>query len=125
MRILAVDDDESILSILRMLVGRAGYKDFVMARSAGEALELIAAAREPFQYILLDIQMPVMDGIEFCDLIRRLPAYTQCPIVMLTAMTERKFVDQAYAAGATDYVIKPFDVNVLATSLAMAAERLG
>jgi len=66
----------------------------------------------------------VMDGVEFCDLIRRLPAYATCPIVMLTAMTERKYVDQAYAAGATGYVIKPFDVNELTMHLTRAAERL-
>jgi len=124
MKILAVDDDESILSILQILVTRAGYDDFVTARSGGEALELIAKARRPFEFFLLDIDMPGMDGIEFCDLLRRLPSYADCPIVMLTAMTERKYIDQAYAAGATDYVIKPFDVNDLTQILLGAAQRL-
>ena len=124
MKILAVDDDESILSILQILVTRAGYDDFVTARSGGEALELIAKARRPYEFVLLDIDMPGMDGIEFCDLLRRLPSYGACPIVMLTAMTERKYIDQAYAAGATDYVIKPFDVNDLTQLLAGAAQRV-
>ena len=123
MRDLAVDDDAFVLEILRVLVARTGYPEIVTAVSAGAALECIAAATIPFQCILLDVQMPGMGGIEFCDLLRQLPDYNECPIIMVTAMTDRKFMDQAYAAGATDYVTKPFDFEKLTSRLSLA-ERL-
>ncbi|TYB83395.1 two-component system response regulator [Oceaniovalibus sp. ACAM 378] len=124
MRILAVDDDEFVLEMLSILVPTIGYKEIYTAASAGHALELITAAREPFQCILLDIRMPVMDGIEFCDLLRRLPDFAACPIIMVTAMADKSYVAQAYEAGATDYIIKPFDVNVLSMRLAAAVKSL-
>ncbi len=125
MKILAIDDDSSALEILSMLVAHAGYSDIETAASAGIALERITSASRPFECILLDIQMPVMDGIEFCDLLRRLPGYADCPIIMVTAMTDKRYMDQAYAAGASAYVTKPFDANGLAVCLADAARRLG
>ncbi|WP_108482030.1 response regulator [Oceaniglobus ichthyenteri] len=121
MKILAVDDDEYILEILSMLVIKAGFPDIVTATSAGDALDRITSTSEPFQCILLDIQMPIMDGVEFCDLLRRLPDYGECPIIMVTAMTDKVWMDQAYGAGATDYIIKPFDYNILSARLTAAA----
>jgi CheY-like chemotaxis protein len=124
MKILAVDDDEFILETLSMLVIKAGYAEIETATSAGAALERITSSSESFQCILLDIQMPVMDGIEFCDLLRRLPDYADCPIIMITAMTDKLYIAQAYEAGATDYIIKPFDVNALSARLAAAVKSL-
>lgn len=82
------------------------YPELVTAPNSGTALERITAARLPFQYVLLDIRMPVVDGGEFCGLLRRRP-------------------DQAFAAGATDYATKPFDVDDLTLRLGLAAKSLG
>ena len=125
MRVLAVDDDESILAILKIAVRRAGFSDMVTTRNANEAWEAISAAQTPFQFMFLDIQMPGMNGMEFCSLLRRLPAYADCPIIMLTAMTERSYVDRAFQAGATGYVPKPFDVCELRALLTFAARGMG
>ncbi|WP_108485114.1 response regulator [Oceaniglobus ichthyenteri] len=124
MRILAVDDEPFALEVLSMLVINSGYPDIVAAPSAGAALERITEAPEPFQCIFLDIMMPVMEGIEFCDLVRRLPGYDTCQIIMLTAMNDRKYMDQAYEAGANDYVIKPFDANDIESRLNAVAKAL-
>ncbi|WP_164738167.1 response regulator [Frigidibacter oleivorans] len=121
MRILAVDDDEMILDLLAASLGAAGFADLAIAASAREALDLIAAADRPFDCFLLDIQMPEMDGIELCRAIRRLPAYRSAPVVMITAMSQRSFIDRAFAAGATDYVTKPFDPMELGTRVGLAA----
>jgi len=123
MRILAVDDDEIILALLGEAMNVVGYPDVQTVSSATEALSRIDAAPEPFECFMLDIQMPEMDGIELCQAIRSRAAHKKTPIIMLTAMTERDYVDRAFSAGASDYVTKPFDVLELGTRVKMA-ERL-
>jgi CheY-like chemotaxis protein len=120
MRILAVDDDDIALEILSNGLHGAGHSDFVTAQSGAEALEIIAAAEKPFDIFLLDIQMPGIDGIELCAKVRRLPRYRTAPIIMITAMAERKFIDAAFAAGAMDYVNKPFDPVELGVRIGLA-----
>lgn len=120
MKILAVDDDESIRELLTMILAEAGITDVTLASSAGNALRVIAAQPEPFECFLLDIQMPGGDGIELCSNIRKLPAYQKTPIIMLTAMQEKSFINDAFVAGATDYTTKPFDIAELCTRVRMA-----
>lgn len=123
MRILAVDDDEFILELLFEAMKVVGYPDVKTATCAAKALDLIRSSSERFECILLDIQMPEIDGIELCNTIRNIPGYQKTPVIMLTAMSERDYVDRAFAAGATDYVTKPFDILELGTRVKMA-ERL-
>ncbi len=109
LRILVVDDEPSILELLQTaLVTLEGY-DVSTAGSAARALAAIKAAPVPFDRILLDIQMPERNGIELLREIRTMPDYADTPIIMLTAMYEREYVDKAFLSGATDYVTKPFD----------------
>ncbi|RMD92495.1 MAG: response regulator [Alphaproteobacteria bacterium] len=117
MRILAVDDDAIILELLAEIMKSAGYPAPELAHSGAEALAILGAADEPFDCFLLDIQMPEMDGIELCRRIRGLPQYGRAPILMLTAMAEKSYIDRAFAAGASDYITKPFDVIELVTRL--------
>jgi len=120
MKILAVDDDEFILELLQAAMTAAGYPDLAVATSGAEALDIISNATTPFDCFLFDIQMPEMDGIELCARVRKMEQYRKAPILMITAMSEREYVDRAFAAGATDYVTKPFDVLELGTRVAMA-----
>lgn len=92
-----------------MILAEAGFTDVTVASSAENALNTIAAQAKPFECFLLDIQMPGASGVELCSDIRKLPGYQKTPTIMLTAMHERAFIDDAFAAGATDYVTKPFD----------------
>ncbi len=123
MRILAVDDDEFILELLFEAMNVVGYPDVCTASGGADALKLIKNSKLRYECILLDIQMPEMDGIELCEAIRNIPGYQKIPVIMLTAMSERDYVDRAFAAGATDYVTKPFDILELGTRVKMA-ERL-
>ncbi|KAF0676478.1 response regulator [Profundibacterium mesophilum] len=122
MRILAVDDDSLLLELMEITLQGAGYVDVDLASSADEALAQIANSVTPYECILLDIQMPGTDGIELCAHIRSLHQYKTTPILMITAMTERSFVERAFAAGANDYVSKPFDPFELVTRLRLAGE---
>ncbi len=123
MKILAVDDDPMVLDLLKGSLPGAGYPDITTAQSAREAMELIQSADKPFDCFLLDIQMPQMSGIELCDWIRYIPEYTEAPILMVTAMSDKVYINQAFAAGASDYVTKPFDPLELTTRMRVA-ERL-
>lgn len=123
MKILAVDDDPMVLDLLKGSLPKAGYSDITVASSAAEAMEIIQTAEKPFDCFLLDIQMPQMSGIELCDWIRYIPEYSEVPILMVTAMSDKVFINQAFAAGASDYVTKPFDPLELSTRMRVA-ERL-
>ncbi|WP_299794415.1 response regulator [uncultured Marivita sp.] len=81
MRILAVDDDEPTLEILGILLARLGFAKMVEAVSAKEAMESIKNSPIPYDCILLDMQMPDMDGIELCARLRKLSDYARCPII--------------------------------------------
>lgn len=122
MKILAVDDDEITLEVLRETMDVAGFRDVTLATSANHAAEIIANAPMPFDCFCLDIQMPEVNGIDLCHWIRRLPNYRSTPIVMITAMSDKFYIDKAFAAGATDYVTKPFDTLELTTRMKLAAK---
>ncbi len=107
LRILAVDDDETFLQLLRTVLGEAGYEDLATAQSAQDAMRSITEAEEPFDCVLLDIAMPGTDGIELCRGIRALPDYRITPILMLTAKLDDASIEEAFNAGASDYVTKP------------------
>ena len=110
MRILAVDDEEFILELLPKILDKIGIQDVTVAASAAAAIEILDNAELPFECLIFDIRMPEMDGIELCKVVRKMPAYLKTPIIMLTAMTEKSFIKRAFAAGATDYTTKPFDI---------------
>lgn len=120
MKILAVDDDPMVLELLKDSLPKAGYPDISVAVSAAEAMEIIQTSDALFDCFLLDIQMPQMSGIELCDWIRYIPEYAEVPILMVTAMSDKVFINQAFAAGASDYVTKPFDPLELSTRMRVA-----
>ena len=115
MKILSVDDDELILELLVESLADNGFADVVTVQSAQSALDLIHALDDAdeeagiFDCFLLDIQMPGMDGIELCKAIRSMTAYKHTPILMVTTLSDRQHIEKAFAAGATDYITKPFD----------------
>ncbi len=122
MKILAVDDDSFILELLTMICARSGYPDVTTAASGQKALKLLNADNGTFDCLLLDINMPEINGIDLCGLVRAIPAYRKTPIIMLTAMTERHYIDRAFEMGATDYANKPFDMTELGARLRVAEE---
>ena len=122
MKILAVDDDPYILEILALMAARVGFTDFTTALSGEIALDMLNKSDVVFDCLLLDINMPGMDGIELCKLVRTMPAYSKTPVIMLTAMAEKNYIDRAFQAGATDYANKPFDIVELSARLCMAEE---
>lgn len=110
MKVLAVDDDPSILEVLEAALSSLEGYDVFTAMSAAEGLEILMDHPETFDLALVDIQMPEMNGIELCREIRQLPGYSDMPIIIVTAMSQRTYIADAFKSGATDYVTKPFDL---------------
>lgn len=121
MRILVVDDDRGIRELASISLEVLGFESVATARDGQDALDQVQSASTPFECFLVDIQMPYVDGFELCAAIRSMPEYRAAPIIMLTAMSDRKYIDRALAAGATDYVTKPFDIMDLKARLNAAA----
>jgi len=122
MKLLVVDDDPMILELLLEALPGLGYPDVTGASSGAEAMQAIAQSDSPFDCFLLDIQMPEMTGIELCSWLRDHPDYAQIPVLMITAMSERSFIDQSFAAGATDYITKPFNPQELSQRMKQAEQ---
>jgi phosphoserine phosphatase RsbU/P len=105
-RVLIADDDPVALRLLRLLLGNEGYEiEFV---ETGEAAMRAARAMRP-DLLLLDVNLPDMDGFEICRTLRDEPAVAELPIIMLTALTDRAARLQGIEAGADDFISKPFD----------------
>ncbi len=107
MRILAIDDDPMIFDILaECLPSDEGYSlDFHLnPQSAFEALD---NASTPFDCILLDIKMPGMNGIEMCQILRKMKRHATVPVLMITGSAELGLMAEAFNAGATDFITKP------------------
>lgn len=120
---LAVDDDPAFLIVLTRMMQDLGYVPPDTAASGVEALARLDNPDSGIDSVLLDIQMPEMDGIETCHRIRAMARHRETPIMMVTTMKGRNFVDYAFAAGATDYLTKPLDKIELNARLGMV-ERL-
>lgn len=106
MNILAVDDDEIILDILEYLIQKNGHT-VVTARRGDEALQLLH--QQEFQLVILDWEMPGIDGLELCRLIRSQDFGGYIYTIMLTSRSSSKEFIEGMSAGADDFVTKPFN----------------
>ncbi|NUH65490.1 response regulator [Sulfitobacter sp. S0837] len=120
MKILAVDDDPIVLDLIGTTMAKTGSCEVTTASSGAEALKLLSTQPAAFDCLVLDIEMPLMNGIDLCKEIRALPKYTHTPILMLTQRTDARSVGRAFVAGATDYVTKPFKPRDLVARLRVA-----
>jgi signal transduction histidine kinase len=118
--ILLVDDRPANLIALEAVLSTPGHR-LVKASSGKEALERVR--EQDFAVILLDVQMPEMDGFATARLIRQEPGSSATPIIFVTANHDSATYEQkGYAAGAVDYLLKPFNPDILAAKVAVFAE---
>lgn len=103
-KILIVDDDTRILKLLQKLLQK---NNFIVSTASSPVDALKMFKKEDFDLLILDIMMPNITGIEFAKKIRSQKDNT--PIVMLTALSEDQDIQKGLAAGANEYITKPFD----------------
>ncbi len=108
--ILTVDDSASIRQMVKLTLSTAGYQ-VVEATNSAEGLTKAKAA--PVNMILTDLNMPVMDGFAFIREVRKAPECRGVPIIFLTTESDDGAKQQAKAAGATGWIVKPFQQEQL------------
>ncbi len=112
--ILAVDDSTSMRQMVSFTLRGAGY-EVVEAADGVEALE--AAKKQSFDLVITDVNMPNMDGIELIAHLRQLENYKYTPMLMLTTESTGDKKQAGKAAGATGWIVKPFDPDQLVSTI--------
>ncbi|MDQ7075887.1 MAG: diguanylate cyclase [Gammaproteobacteria bacterium] len=108
--ILLVDDDDFTRRLVRKSLFKAGHN--VIDRNCGQAA-LRVVEQQRIDLLLLDVQMPEMDGFEVCARLRGSKKHRRLPIVMLTSLDDLDSVTEAFEAGATDFITKPINIRLL------------
>ena len=117
MQALVVDDSRAMRTILGKIVTSLGF-EVITAVHGKDALEQLTAGARP-QLMLLDWNMPEMNGYELLQQVRQDPAHAATKIIMVTTETEMTQVQNALAAGANEYVMKPFTTEVIYEKLCL------
>ncbi len=120
MKILVVDDSKAVRKIIRNMLSSAGYEVFE-AENGEKALDIIYEHGN-FDLILLDWNMPKMDGYEFLRTVKGNPDWKDIKIMMITSKSDQESVIEALKAGADEYLMKPFDQKMLLTKIEMVME---
>ena len=119
-RILVVEDEADVRELIRLQLRAAGF-DVLEACNGAEGLAM--AKNDPPTVIILDLMMPEMNGIEVCRALRRNPATSRIPILMLTAKSTEEDKVVGFEVGADDYVTKPFSPRELVLRVRAVARR--
>ena len=110
LRVLTVDDSRTILAMLHHTLSNAGF-EVLQAEDGKQGLDVLMT--QAVDVVITDINMPVMDGIEFIRHVRATGQHQSLPILILTTETSQDKRDQGKAAGGTGWIVKPFDPEKL------------
>ena len=116
-----VEDDEHIGMLLKFMLERAGYA--VTLASDGRAAQAHIQSQPAPAVALLDVMLPYLDGLQLVGLLRQQAGWETVPVMMLTAKAQDRDVARALAAGANDYIAKPFQPEELLARLQRLAPR--
>ncbi len=109
-KILIVDDEPDLVQTIQDRLEMNGYT-VTTAGNGKEGLE--KTLREKPDIVLLDVIMPIMDGLEMLAALRKHPESKDCAVIMLTARSQRQDIVQARTCGIEDYIVKPFELSEL------------
>jgi DNA-binding response OmpR family regulator len=109
-KVLVVDDEQSVLHAVEMALESDGL-EVTTAPDGAQCLQAVAA--ESPDLVVLDVSMPVMDGLQALRVLRENPATKGLPVIMLTALDDDIHITKAWTTGVDFYLTKPFDVDEL------------
>ncbi|MCU1607179.1 MAG: cheY [Modestobacter sp.] len=117
MRALVIDDSRAMRRIVGSILEDFGYE----TRQAGDGRQALDALEEGYlpDLACIDWNMPVMDGLQFVSAVRSNPAYRSVTLMMVTTESETSQIVRALAAGAHEYMIKPFTADAMRDKLAL------
>ena len=115
-RIVVAEDEALIRMDLIEMLNEEGYEVIAQASDGAQAIELVREHKPDLA--ILDVKMPILDGISAAEEI-----IATCPVLMLTAFSQRELVDRARDAGVMAYVLKPFTINDLVPAIEIAISR--
>lgn len=117
--VLTVDDSRTMRDMLRLALTDAGYR-VAQAVDGADGLEVLDAERPDL--IVTDLNMPVMDGFTFTEQVRRHPLHRATPVLILTTENDAEKKARARRAGATGWIVKPFNPAKLVEALRRVAQ---
>ena len=121
--VMIVDDSVTVRKVTSRLLERQGF-DIVTAKDGVDAMEQLESVKPDL--MLLDIEMPRMDGFEVTNLVRHHEIHQNLPIIMITSRTGEKHRERAFSLGVTHYMGKPFqEAELLANIQQLLAEKQG
>ncbi|MDJ0755656.1 MAG: response regulator [Ardenticatenaceae bacterium] len=109
-KILIAEDEPDIRELIELSLGYGGY-EVAAARDGQEAVEM--ALTDSYDLIMMDVRMPRMTGYEACRALKKRPEFSDIPIVFVSAKGQDKDIKEGMAAGATAYIVKPFEPEQL------------
>ena len=113
---MVIDDSRAMRMILSSTLAELGY-EVCTAGNGEEALEYLADEKPGLQLMLVDWNMPGINGLEFVKRVRTMPFYASAALMMVTTETEVEQMVLALEAGANEYVMKPFTADIIADKL--------
>jgi two-component system phosphate regulon response regulator PhoB len=120
--ILVVDDDQDIRELVAFKLEQLGFE--VHAEADGET-GLAAVMQLQPDLVLLDWMMPKLTGVEVCKMLREGTENSGVPVILLTARAQEADIERGFAAGADDYIVKPFSPRELASRVEAVLSRVG
>ena len=109
------EDEEGTVILLKFLLARGGYT--VVHAADGQQAQTMIDQMPPPTLVLLDIMLPYLNGLQLLAHIRQKAEWKHVPVIMLTADSNERDIEQALAAGANDYMVKPFNPRELTARL--------
>lgn len=116
MKILVVDDHESMRRIEKQILNDLGYPNVDMADDGATALPMLQAGN--YDFVISDWNMPRMEGLELLRAIRADAKLTKTPVLLVTAESKKEKIIEAVKAGVNDYVVKPFNAEIIKAKIA-------
>jgi len=118
LQILAVDDSRTIRDMLNLTLNQAGFTPH-LADDGVHGIEVLEEMTPPPDAIITDINMPRMDGFGFIEAVRKIEKFRAIPILVLTTESAAELKQRARNAGATGWIVKPFEPKKLVRALQM------
>ncbi len=119
MKVIVADDSKATRSIVKKMLKQIDRRIEVFEAEDGEKALEILYEQEKVDLILLDWNMPNMDGFEFLKTVKKDPRWKDIKVMMITSKTSEKDVEEALNAGADEYLMKPFDKDMLKAKMDM------